>query len=294
MAAQRPQDLIFTLFGDYLLHRDGPVWVGSLLRLLAPLGMSEASARTTLSRMSARGWLASNRVGRRSFYELTDRGRRLLEAGESRIYHPDWDRPWDGTWYLLAYSIPEEDREQRDRLRDRLAWLGFGSLRSGLWISPHDVEAEVREIAEALDLADYLECFRARGAAFSEPERLVSRCWDLPAINARYEAFIEAHLPGFYECRDRHERDASDPERCYVARFRLTHEYRDFPLIDPYLPRALLPRDWAGECAAHLFRTYHDLLSPPAEDYVEGILAEAPAPRTAGAGAGEGVGGPSR
>lgn len=276
MASGRPQDLIFTLFGDYLLHRLAPVWAGSLIQLLEPLGMSEASARTTLSRMSARGWLQSERVGRHSYYDLTPRGRRLLEAGEDRIYHPDWDKPWDGTWLLLAYSIPEDERVLRDRLRDRLAWLGFGTLRSGLWISPHDVEAEVREITESLDISAYIECFRATGAAFTDPERLVERGWNLAAINERYVSFIDRQVPDFQRFRAQREASGISPEESYVRRFRLTHEYRDFPLIDPYLPRTLLPDDWAGECAAHLFRTYHDLLSPPAEEYVQSILGGAP------------------
>ncbi|TFG61590.1 MAG: phenylacetic acid degradation operon negative regulatory protein PaaX [Gemmatimonadales bacterium] len=276
MDSGRPQDLIFTLFGDYLLHRPVPVWAGSLIRLLQPLGMSETSARTTLSRMGSRGWLKSERVGRHSYYDLTPRGRRLLQAGESRIFHPDWDKPWDGSWLLLAYSIPEDERVLRDRIRDRLAWLGFGTLRSGLWISPHDVEDEVREITESLDISTYIDCFRATGVAFTDPESLVERGWDLAAINERYMAFIDRQVPDFQRFRAEHETSSISPEESFVRRFRLTHEYRDFPLIDPYLPRTLLPGDWAGECAAHLFRTYHDLLSPPAEEYVKSILASAP------------------
>ena len=282
---QRPQDLVFTLFGDVLLHRRGPVWVGSLIALLEPLALSEGAVRTVLSRMAGKGWLAAERLGRLSFYDLTPRGRALLEEGESRIHHPDWDRPWDGRWTLIAYSIPEDERHLRTRLRDRLAWLGFGSLGNGLWISPHDVEAEVRQVAEELDVGSYLACFAATGTAFSEPDDLVAKCWDLAGINARYEAFIARHVPDFKRCRA--ARDASDVgdmrdvggiagEEAYVLRFRLVHEYRDFPLIDPYLPRQLLPENWAGECAAHLFRTYHDLLSSAADAYVASVLTEAP------------------
>lgn len=287
MAAQRPQDLVFTLFGDYLLHRAGPVWVGSLISLLEPLGLSESAVRTILSRMASKGWLASERAGRLSFYDLTPRGRRLLEAGEERIYHPDWDRPWDGTWYLIAYSIPEERRHLRDRLRDRLAWLGFGSLGNGLWISPYDVEAEVREIAESMGIEAHLACFRATGAAFSHPARLVRECWDLQEVNARYEAFIERLLPDYQRCKRELADGDISPRDCFVRRFALVHEYREFPLIDPYLPRSLLLDDWAGECAAALFRVYHDLLEKPADRYVDSVLAEAPeAPAAVGASGG--------
>jgi len=271
--AQRPQDLVFTLFGDYLLHRDAPVWVGSLIALLEPFSLSESAVRTVLSRMSQKGWLRAERAGRHSFYDLAPRGRALLEEGEAKIYHPDWDRPWDGSWFLLAYSVPEDERHLRARLRDRLAWLGFGSLGNGLWISPYDLEAEVREVAGALDMRDYVSCFRAEGAAFAAPADLVEKCWNLAEINARYEEFIRRHVPGFHRCREASEGGVVSDAEFYALRFRLVHEYRDFPLIDPYLPRELLPPTWGGECAAHLFRTFHELLSRPADRYVESVLA---------------------
>ena len=274
MANSRPQDLVFTLFGDFLLHRPGPVWVGSLIALLEPLGLSETNVRTVLSRMTKKGWLGSERHGRRSYYSLTGRGRRLLEEGETRIYRPRASEEWDGQWTLLAYSIPEERRAQRDRLRVRLEWLGFGSLGNGLWISPHDVAARVVEIAGELGVADDLEVFRGDHVAPGPTSQLVNHCWDLEALNAGYEAFIERHLAG---CRALDEDPESmDPRDAYVRRFNLVHEFREFPLMDPFLPRALQPEDWAGECALSLFNYYRGLLAAPADRFVE-PLVETPA-----------------
>ncbi|MFQ5890091.1 MAG: PaaX family transcriptional regulator C-terminal domain-containing protein [Gemmatimonadota bacterium] len=276
MAARRPQDLVFTLFGDFLLHRPGPVWVGSLITLLRTLRLSEGAARTVLSRMVGKGWLAAARRGRHSFYDLTPRGRRLLEAGESRIYHPPRDKPWDGRWYLIAYSIPENRRSIRDGLRVRLSWLGCGSLGNGLWICPHDVRVPLEEIADSLRIRDNLELFRAEHTGFSDVQRLVAHCWDLPAINARYEAFIDRYWPEYEASRSKLEGGRLSPEECFVRRFALVHEYREFPLIDPYLPRSLLPREWAGDCAAGLFTAFHDLLMPLADRYVDEALEHTP------------------
>jgi len=276
MNRQRPQDLVFTLFGEYLLPRAEPVWVGSLISLLHPFDLSEGAVRTILSRMSRKGWFTTLREGRRSFYQLSERGRKLLEEGRERIYHPSWDETWDGRWLLIAYSIPEDRRELRDRLRDRLAWLGFGSVGNGLWISPHDVENEVHELAETLEIEEHLECFRADGVGFTDPERLVARCWDLDAINRDYETFIARHVPPFKRLRADADAGNIDPRDCYVRRFHLSHEFRAFPLVDPYLPHALLPKDWAGECAAVLFQTYHGLLDAPADSYVESVLESGP------------------
>jgi len=287
MAVHRPQDLTFTLFGDYLLHRGEPVWVGSLIALLAPLGLSEGAIRTTLSRMVGKDWLSSKRHGRHGFYDLTPAGRNLLEEGESRIYFPTWDAPWDGTWRIVSYSIPEGDRHLRDRLRVRLSWLGFGSLGMGLWVSPHDVVGRVETIADSLGLRDHLELFEGAHLGFSSPERLVSRCWDIAAINARYLEFIDHYLPEFERCVKAIDAGSLTPNEAFVRRVDLVHMYREFPLIDPYLPRSLLPDDWAGDCAAGLFRALHDLLAEPADRFLNEVL-EAGFEKTGVAPAGNG------
>ncbi|MEE9208088.1 MAG: PaaX family transcriptional regulator C-terminal domain-containing protein [Gemmatimonadota bacterium] len=276
MSTRRPQDLIFTLFGDFLLQRPEPVWVGSLITLLEPLGLSSGAVRTVLSRMAGKGWLSAERRGRNSFYTLTEGGRNLLEEGKARIYDPPRDPPWDGRWSLIAYSIPEDRRQLRDRLRIRLSWLGCGSLGNGLQVCPHDIQAEVERIAESLDIRGHIEVFRAEYVGFADAHELVARCWDLPAIHTRYQDFIAKHLPEFERCRAELEADRLESESCFVRRFALVHEYRDFPLIDPYLPRPLQPPGWAGECASSLFNVFHDLLMPLADEYVDAAIELAP------------------
>jgi phenylacetic acid degradation operon negative regulatory protein len=267
---RRPQDLVFTLYGEFLQAR-GPVWVGSLIELLAPLGLTGGAVRTVLSRMVARGWLEPVRTGRRGHYALSPRGRRLLEEGEARIYRPPQLESWDGEWTLLAYSVPEERRAVRDRLRARLSWLGFGSLGNGLWISPHPVVERVRDIGTELGVSADLELFRARHEGYTKRQQLVGRCWDLPALNVRYEAFLDRHLPGFRELRAQGTASLQ-PDDAYVRRFELVHEYREFPLLDPFLPRALHPSDWAGECAQALFHAYHGLLEEASDAHIDAVV----------------------
>jgi phenylacetic acid degradation operon negative regulatory protein len=272
MTSIRPHDLVFTLFGEYLLQRPGRVPVGSLIDLLSPFGLSEGAVRTVLSRMVRRRWLVSGRGKGRGRYALSARGRHLLQAGEKRIFHPPWDEPWDGQWYLLAYSIPESRRRLRNRLRVRLAWLGFGSLGNGLWLSPHDVDREVRELARSFRLESRLVSFRGPVAGPTDPAQLVRACWDVPGIDRRYAAFIGRWEREYERCRAAVPAGTLDAEACFVLRFRLIHEYREFLLIDPFLPRALLPPDWSGGDAAQLFRDLHDLLVAPADLHVDSVL----------------------
>ena len=262
---------MFTLFGEYLLARSH-VWVGSLIALLAPFGLSDGGVRTVLSRMASKGWLMSTRSGRHSFYALTPRGRRLLEEGQARIFRPRAPGAWDGTWLLLAYSIPENDRRLRDRLRDRLAWLGFGSIGNGLWIAPHDVLANVEEVATSLGIEGRYVGFSARRVGGEALSDLVARCWDLDTLSLGYADFVGRWAPVLQRAVQR----LPLPEASFRLRFDLIHEYRGFPLVDPGLPRELLPDPWPGDVADDTFRRLHDALVGPADAHVAKILSAAP------------------
>ena len=66
----RTQDLLFTLYGDYLGAHGGEASVGSLVGLMGCFDVSQQAVRSTLSRMSRKGWLQARQVGRNSLRSL--------------------------------------------------------------------------------------------------------------------------------------------------------------------------------------------------------------------------------
>ncbi|MEJ2733780.1 MAG: PaaX family transcriptional regulator C-terminal domain-containing protein [Anaerolineae bacterium] len=270
------QDMVFTLYGDYVRHRGGEAWTGSLIELMGLFGLSEQAVRSTLSRMSRKGWLTRSRSGRHSFYAQTPKLLALLEEGAQRIFHPRYD-PWDGQWYLLTYSIPESKRSLRRSLRQRLLWLGFGALHQATWISPRDLRREVEEVVYSLDIDPYVEFFTAKHRGFSTDQEIVAQCWNLKQLNDYYAGFLTRYRPSFEEHQGRLlAGNELAPAECFEQRFMLVHEYRFSPYVDPNLPLELLPDGWLGLRAAQLFQQYHDLLSEGAEAFVDEVLAKAP------------------
>lgn len=276
MASGRPQNLVFTLFGEYLAHLDHPVWVGSLIALLRPFRLSEGAVRTVLSRMARKRWLTVRKSGRNAYYALSSRGRRVVSDSQDRIFHPPHQPDWNGRWSLVTYSIPEDVRHLRDRLRTRLAWLGFGSLGNGIWLSPHDVHGPVTAMAADMGLEGKLMCFDAHQVGEADHSALVERCWDLPRLAAGYEAFLSRWRVELEVCTDALRAGALRDEDAYVKRFHLIDQFKDFPLEDPFLPYSLLPPGWPGDEAGRLVSDLHDLLEAPAHRYVESVVALAP------------------
>lgn len=275
-SAVRPQAMLFTLYGDYIQHRGDEIWVGTLIKLFSQFGLSEQAIRSSLSRMSQKGWLKVRRVGNKSYYGLTEKGKRLLSEGAELIYYGRQDH-WDGRWHLLTYSIPEEKRDVRNKLRKRLSWLGYGILSNATWMCPRDVGPELARLIESLKIEKYVETFTATHNGFSDGKELVARCWDLESINREYARFLEKYKPRL----EAYKRKVSSGEyiedsECFVERFMLIHEYRKFPFIDPELPTELLPDGWLGGEAAALFREYHRLLADKANRFFDSVFEKAP------------------
>lgn len=256
----RPRSMLFTLYGDYAYPRGIDVWLSSLVRLGARLGISEVAVRSAVARLAQDGWIASRRVGTRSRYALTSRGRSLIQEGTQRIYRPGRTRR-SGPWCILTYAIPEIKRAHRDRLRKQLAWLGFGALGGGAYVSPRDVATQAASLVAEHGVAEFARIFSARFEGPIPAAEMVRRCWDLEAIGRQYRAFL-AHYEPLHRADSARKRKRALPDAsAFVHRFALTHDFRRFPFIDPDLPAALLPRGWAGARARTLFERYHALLT---------------------------------
>ncbi|MFE9438372.1 PaaX family transcriptional regulator C-terminal domain-containing protein [Streptomyces sp. NPDC006602] len=250
------RSLLMTMLGEYVLPMGAPVWTSALVNALAMFGVEEKSARQSLARTAAEGWLASERVGRRVRWALTPPGRRLLTEGAERIYDfGSGERPWNGTWLVILVSVPEAKRDLRHRVRTRFTWVGFGSPDPGVWITPHaDREPEALGVLKELGLADDAMSFTATYGAVGSEAAMVARAWDLSEVEDRYEAFIDE----FTGLRP------ADGDAVLHAQTMLVHEWRRFPFLDPRLPSKLLPANWSGAKAAELFHGRHAEWSPVA------------------------------
>lgn len=264
---KRPNSFIFTLYGD-LVHRsaeggrDAALWIGDLIRLMAPFGVSEAAVRQAVSRMSRQGWLLASRRGKRAFYAVTERGLRRIAELSPRIYGPVIE--WDGLWRLLIYAIGEQRRKTRDRLRKELKVLGWAPLSASIWISPGDTLDAVRQAAEAGGVDDAVRLFAATYRGPRSDRDLVARCWDLSEIAGAYQEFVDRYDPRL--ARER-ERGTLDDEAAFVERLWLLHDYRKFAYLDPGLPSELVPARWPRTSAAALFRTYYEVLASKSQRF---------------------------
>jgi phenylacetic acid degradation operon negative regulatory protein len=258
----RPQSLLLTFFGAYLLGAGVHVATSSVLEVLHRAGVSEHATRSTLSRMARRGLLRRVRRGRQVYLGLTPRSRAILRDGETRMWRIGAvNAHWEGSWTLLGFSLPESWQRQRHELRSRLLWAGFGPLQGGLWIGSSHVD--VAAVTAGLDLDGHLRVFAARALPPTDVDRLVREAWDLDAIAARHLGFLER-----WESPQRRPQLPDHLARQLV----LQAEWLQVIRRDPRLPLQHLPDGWPAERAQELFRALNAEYDPEAQQILAEVL----------------------
>ena len=253
---------LFDLYGDHLARRGSRAPVASLVRLLAPLGITEPAARTAVSRMVRQGWLTPVRCGPGlAGYALTPRAASRLDEAAERIYRRG-DLAWDGQWHVLVVERIR-DRARRGRVRAALGYLGYAPLDETTWISPRpSVELDALLEAERLRAERFLASYDGDAGG------LLARTWDLDGLARAYQRWLaQAH-----ELIAAVGPDAADPA-VFALRSSLVHEWRKFLFTDPGFPAALLPPNWPGHQAARVFQAESARLLPGRVP-VRGLLPE--------------------
>ncbi|ENO89332.1 phenylacetic acid degradation operon negative regulatory protein PaaX [Thauera linaloolentis] len=263
--------LIISVFGDAVVPRGGRVWLGSLIRLLQPLGLNERLVRTAVFRLVRDEWLASERSGRRTDYLLTPSGEQRIDEASRLIYAaatPHWDRRW-----RLIVTVGELAAKDRERLRKALVWHGFGSLNNDCFVHPSVdlIAAFDALVAEGLGgLLDRLKPLMAADATLgtaASDAAMVHSAWDLEHLADMYRAFVARYQPVLGSLRDGGFELAD--ETAFLLRVLLIHDYRRLLLRDPALPDVLLPPDWPGQKARLLCRELYRRLLAASERHLD-------------------------
>ena len=263
----KAKSVIVTIYGDAITHHGGSAWLGSIIKLAAPLGLNERVVRTSVFRLAKEDWLVADQVGRRSYYRLTEAGRHRFDTAHSRIYHHA-SRPWDGHWTFVIIDFAALKGKNGEALRSDLRWQGFGQLTAGVMLHPDPDKAALHQAlvdADASKRALVMHAAAEMAPAPAAVRGLVERCWDLQRLAADYAAFLKTFRPVWQAL---HHAAHLDPETCFVVRTLLMHSYRRVLLRDPKLPDELLEANWPGASARLLCRNLYRLVQATAEQHV--------------------------
>lgn len=248
----KSKSLIVSVFGDSIAPNTNGIWLGDLINLLAPFGISERLVRTSSFRLIEEDWLEARREGRRSFYSLTPSGSARVSLAYERVYTPP-HAEWDGEWTIVFLPRSGDPGSDRIELKKELEWEGFASPAPGVMLHPTANQHVLLQISRSIGAMDRVVVMRARafdGFSADSINAQLTNCWALGDVEARYLAFVER----FASLRDRLIRANITAQQAFVIQTLLIHSFRRATLHDPRLPTSMLPAEWPGLSAYALCR----------------------------------------
>jgi phenylacetic acid degradation operon negative regulatory protein len=261
----RPQSLIFTIYAAFSRNNGGWFSANSIIQLCNVLEVQEDAARSALARFKRRDILISKKHNGVVGYSVSPQMWKTFDQGDARFFRRR-ESPVNLGWILIAFSIPEDMREVRYKLRSRLVRIGFAQVTGGLWIAPRQLTDDAIALVRSLNAEKYMNIFSAEHLAFTPTQAAVANWWDLDGIQEVYKSFTKTARPVATYWASR--RSAIDSERAFRDYTKILTNWRYAPYFDPGLPKEFLPKNWAGFTAADTFFNIHDRLAGPALNYV--------------------------
>ena len=103
--------------------------------------------------------------------EVEQNGQKHLNItfkGKLRLISKKITGKWDGYWRIIAFDIEEERKHNRNVFRAKLVELGCRVLQKSVWITPHDISAELEAMIDLLGLHDNVDYFLSKALTNEE------------------------------------------------------------------------------------------------------------------------------
>lgn len=264
----RGRRLLVTLMAEYWLKEGAMVPSGALVELMQDLNVGPSATRTLLSRLKHEGRLVATKEGRRTYYALSSKARNRLSEGFELIRTFGTEQHSEApVWTTLLFSIPEDQRAIRQKLRKGLSWMWFAPLYDGAWITPQPRGQQALALCHTLGIESasliHGDIVMA-GTNFGSPVD----AWDLELARGLYQSFSEI----LYEPLTQTQKGLVRPSEAMQIRTETINVFRGLPRFDPDLPLNLLPPDWPRSKARSDFSELYASTTEAAVSYVRSVV----------------------
>jgi len=268
--SRQPRQLLLALLGEFVIDAEPrPIPASAFIEVLDAAGIAAPATRATLDRVEQRGLIARERRGREIVFSPTPTGIAVLREASERVRDPHPFHSPEAEWTFVTFSLPEDLRSLRSRLRSTLTWEGFAPLRDALWVAPGEVDLSAALEAMSADLPPgSILAFHGRelpGFPMAESARAA---WDVEAIRAEHLSFI--HTWSTHE---------DDSQSALVTRTMLVADWLALLRADPRLPRELLDDDWPADRSLALYRELRAQTTESAVREFDELIARRPRTR---------------
>jgi phenylacetic acid degradation operon negative regulatory protein len=206
-----------------------------------------------IGRLSKQGLLVKRQGLHTPVLRLADDGDRVLPD----FFQPEkfWNRKWGGIWYLLMYDIPEKDRGYRNTLRQFLKQQRMGCFQKSVWIASHDIRPQYADLNKAAALGAFACLFEAKTVLGMSLQQVVWESWDFDRLYEIQNRFCKVYEENLHSLEGTVAPSMNDLMQLAAQEI---DAFRSAFVLDPLLPRQLLPLDYRGMETLALHRMIAD------------------------------------
>lgn len=118
---------------------------------------SEASYRTSLSRLHKKGYILRDEKG----WKLTSVGKSYLQKYQNGLRNFDFQIRKDAPKNLIVmFDIPEKQNKERKWFRLHLKKLGYIMIQKSVWVGPAPLPKEFKDYTKTIGLDDTIKTFK--------------------------------------------------------------------------------------------------------------------------------------
>lgn len=99
---------------------------------------------------------------------ITDNGKKYLRTLDIDNMCLKKSEKWDKKWRLVIFDVPEEQKQARNALRQKLRDLGFVKLQKSVWITPFSCNDEIRFLREIFNISFNVDIITATDIGYHE------------------------------------------------------------------------------------------------------------------------------
>jgi|ETNmetMinimDraft_8_1059916.scaffolds.fasta_scaffold00154_2 phenylacetic acid degradation operon negative regulatory protein len=258
--------VIMTIFGISVLPHGEEIWLGSLAKLLEPLGVNERLVRTSVFRLTKDAWLKGKKVGRRSLYSLgEDHKLEFISTEQDIFYEPE---SWDGRWRLVVGVSMERTSKKRQQCRKALLKSGFSPIAPHIFAHPTFSIDEIQNLLEHYDqIKNHIVLNAIDGESkplkFLEVERILQRD-TRELLEGKYQVFVSEYQDIADSLSDI---DTLSAQECFLISTLAMNDYRYLLWQDRIKSNILLGEDWVGHEARQLVARIYCAMESQSHSY---------------------------
>lgn len=126
-------------------------------KILHQLEVDKENLYQKLWKLEKIGYITRYKKNKKTFIELTPIGKeKVLKyyLKDFKIAKPD---KWDKKWRIVIFDIPEDKKNSREILRERLKKIGFFQLQKSVFVYPYDCLEVIKSIKFIYCLGKYIQ-----------------------------------------------------------------------------------------------------------------------------------------